>query len=109
MGFLGETLDVPKGCLTVSMCPKVASDYLLEILQAVDQVSGQVIESGPGRVSQVNGEELDDEKMVICPARPAREAVVLQPNAGICFVVIFDNAIRCPKAYREACVAHVAP
>jgi hypothetical protein len=121
MTFLGETPDViPQGftllLLAILQVPrvarpyvcalKVASDYLLEILPVVDRVSGQVIEPGPGRVSQVNGEELDDEKIVIYPAR---EAVVLQPNARICFVIIFDNIIRCLKAFREACVAHVAP
>jgi hypothetical protein len=31
----------------------------------------------PYRVNQVNGEELDDEEIIICPTCPARKAVVL--------------------------------
>jgi hypothetical protein len=56
---------------------KVVGEDLLEILPTIDLVFGQVIEPSPGRVSQVNGEELDDEKVAIHPAYPAHEAVVL--------------------------------
>jgi hypothetical protein len=63
----------------------------------------------PYRVDQVNGEELDDEEIIICPTCPARKAVVLQPNAGIGSVVIFDDVVWHPKMFREACIMHVAP
>jgi hypothetical protein len=60
-------------------------------------------------VGQVNGEELDDEKVIVCPACPAREVVVLQPNIGIGFTVILDDVVGHSKMLREACVAHIAP
>jgi hypothetical protein len=88
---------------------KVAGEDLLEILQTINQFSGKVIELSSGRVSQVNGEELDDEKVVILPACPAREAVVLQPNTGIGFAIVLDNVIGHSKTLRETRVAHVAP
>jgi hypothetical protein len=50
---------------------------LLEILLAIDRVSGQVIEPSSGCVGPVDGEELNDEHVAVCPACPTREAVVL--------------------------------
>jgi hypothetical protein len=43
----------------------------------MDGVFGQVIEPGSGHAGQVNGQELDDKKVVVRHARPAREVVVL--------------------------------
>jgi hypothetical protein len=68
-----------------------------------------VIEPSFGRAGQVNREELDDGKVVICPAYPTREMVVLQPNAGIDFAIILDDVIGRSKTLRETRVAHVAP
>jgi hypothetical protein len=39
--------------------------------------------------------------------RYACKAVVLQPNIGVGFVVIFDVVVQRPKTFREACVTHV--
>jgi hypothetical protein len=68
-----------------------------------------VIEPRSGHVSQVIGEELDDEKVIVHPACPACEAVVLQPNARIGFTIALDDVIGCSKMLREAHVTHVAP
>jgi hypothetical protein len=68
-----------------------------------------VVEPGPSRVGQVNGEELDDEEVIIYATRPTREAVVPQPNAWICLTVVFDDVIRCPEMFWETCVMHIAP
>jgi hypothetical protein len=48
-----------------------------------------MIQPGPGRADQVNGEEVDDEKVIISPAHPTHEAVVLQPRVS--FVVVLDD------------------
>jgi hypothetical protein len=37
--------------------------------------------------------ELDDEKVIVRPARPAREVVVLQRNVGVSFAIILDNVV----------------
>jgi hypothetical protein len=65
-----------------------------------------VIKPSSGHVSQVNGDELDDKKVIVHPAYPARKAVVLQPNARIGFTVIPDDVLGRSKMLREA---HVAP
>jgi hypothetical protein len=55
------------------------------------------MEPGLGRVSQVNGQELDEEEVIIHPVRPTCKAGVLHPNVGVGFAVILDNVVRCPK------------
>jgi hypothetical protein len=57
----------------------------------------------------VNGKELDDEAIVICPAHLARKATIFQASTGICCVVVFDNVIRCPETFWETHITHVAP
>jgi hypothetical protein len=76
MAFLGETLDVIQqgfalllssthqipGISGSHVCAlEVAGKDLPEILPAINQVSGQVIEPSSIYVSQVDGEELDNE------------------------------------------------
>jgi hypothetical protein len=91
--LLPTTLEIP-GVAGPHVCAlKVACEDQLEILPTIDQVSRQVIEPDPGRIGQVNVEELDDEEVIICPACSAREAIVLQPNAGVGFAIIFDDVI----------------
>jgi hypothetical protein len=76
---------------------EVAGEDRLEIRIEIDRVSVQVIEPRPSHVDQVNGEELDDEEAVICPACRACKVVVLQPHIGIGVAVIFNNVIWHPK------------
>jgi hypothetical protein len=47
---------------------EIAGEDLPEVLPAIDNISRQMVEPRPGRVSQVDGEELDDEKVIIGPA-----------------------------------------
>jgi hypothetical protein len=70
---------------------------------------GQVIEPSPGHVSQVNGEELDDEGFIIHPTCPACKMVVDQPNVGIGFFIVFDDVIWCLKSFWETSIMHFAP
>jgi hypothetical protein len=41
-----------------------------------------MIQPGPSGVGQVDGEELDDEKVIVRPTHLATKPVVLQPDAG---------------------------
>jgi hypothetical protein len=52
------------------------------------------------------GEELDDEKVIVRPTRLASKAVVLQPDAGVSFIVVLDDAARCSEMVWEASVTH---
>jgi hypothetical protein len=107
--LLPATLQI-SGIARPHVCAlKVAGEDLLEILPKIDRVSGQVIKPSFGHVAQVNGEELNDEVVIIHPDCPACEVVVLHPNTGIGLAVILDNVSGCPKMHREACVMHVAP
>jgi hypothetical protein len=88
---------------------KVTDEDLLEILLGINQVSGQVVKTGPGRVNQVDGDKLDDEEVIIRHACPACKTVVLQPNVGVDFAIIHYDVIRRLKMFWEAHVMHVAP
>jgi hypothetical protein len=88
------------GIVGLHICAlKVAGADLLEILPAIDRVSRQVIEPGSGRVSQVDGKELDEKELTV---RPTHEAVLLQPNAEIGFAVILDDVVERTEMPREA-------
>jgi hypothetical protein len=67
-----------------------------------------MIQPGTSQVGLVNGEELDDEKVIVYPACPAREAVVLQPNTGVSFLIVLDDVVRCTEAPCEPHVLHGA-
>jgi hypothetical protein len=85
---------------------EIAGEDLPEIVLAIDDVSRQMIQPGPGGVSQVDGEELDDEMVVVHPARLASKAVVLQPDTGVSFTIVLDDTTRHSKMLWEASVAH---
>jgi hypothetical protein len=107
--LLPATLQIP-GIVGPHVCAlKFVGEDLLEILPIIDRVSGQVTEPSSRRVVQVDGEELDDEEVIIRPTNPTREAVALQADAGICLAVILDNVVGRTETPREACIAHVAP
>jgi hypothetical protein len=52
---------------------------------------------------------MDDDEVVVHPARPALKAVVFQPNIGICLAVVFDDVIWCLETFWEMLITHVAP
>jgi hypothetical protein len=68
-----------------------------------------MIQLGPGGIDQVDGEELDDEEIVVRSARSAHEVVVLQPYAGVSFIIILDDVARHSKMLREMSVMYGAP
>jgi hypothetical protein len=88
---------------------EVAGEDLLEILLVINCVSWQVVELSPGHVDEVNGEKLDDEEVVIRPARPTHEAIVFQPNIRVGFAIILDDVVRHLEMFQETRVAHIAP
>jgi hypothetical protein len=51
---------------------------------------------------------LYDEQVIVCPARPAREVVVLYPNSGVGFVVVLDDVAWRPKMLWEMLIMDVA-
>jgi hypothetical protein len=105
--LLPATLQIPRVARPHICALKVAGEDLLEVLPSIDRVLGQAIEPGPGRVGQVNGEELDNEEVIIHPTCPLCKAVVLHPNTGIGFAVIFDDVIWHLKMFSKAHVVHV--
>jgi hypothetical protein len=75
--LLSAALQVLGVARTLVRALEVDSEDLPEILPAIDDVSWQMIQQGPGGVDQIDGEELDDEKVVVCPTCLARKAIVL--------------------------------
>jgi hypothetical protein len=89
--ILPTFLQIP-GVAWMHVCAlKVASEELLEILPAIDDVSWQMIQPGLGGISQVDQEELDDERVIICSARSTREVVILQLDTRVGFAIILDK------------------
>jgi hypothetical protein len=74
---LSAALQVLGVARTLVRALEVDSEDLPEIRPAIDDVSWQMIQQGPGGVDQIDGEELDDEKVVVCPTCLARKAIVL--------------------------------
>jgi hypothetical protein len=70
-------LQVPGVAKTHVRALEITGEDLPEVLPAIDNISRQMVEPSPGRVDQVDGEELDDEKVTIGPTHLARKAVVL--------------------------------
>jgi hypothetical protein len=65
-----------------------------------------MIQLSPGGVSQVDGEELDAEMVVVWHAHLASKAVVLQLGAGVSFTVVLDDIARHSEMLWEASVMH---
>jgi hypothetical protein len=80
-----------------------------ETLPTINRVSGQVIKRSSRHVDQVNGEELDDKEVIVCPTRSARDVVVHQPITEIGFAVILDDVVGRTKTLSPARIVHVAP
>jgi hypothetical protein len=107
--LMSTTLHIPRVAWPRVCALEVASEDLLEIVPAINQISGQVIEPSPDCVSQVNREKLDDEDVVIHPTHPARKAVIFQPNIGVGFAIIIDDVVWLLEIFWETCIMHVAP
>jgi hypothetical protein len=107
--LLHTTLQI-LGVSRLQICAlEVAGEDLLEILPAINHVSRQVVEPGHGCVCYVNGEELDDEEVIIRLNYPACKPIVSQANTRIHLTDILDDVIQCSEALREACVMQIAP
>jgi hypothetical protein len=68
-----------------------------------------MVQLGSSRFRQIDREELDDEQVIVCPSRSRCEVVILQPNDGVNFAVVFGDVAWCPKMSRKMSVAHSAP
>jgi hypothetical protein len=58
---------------------EVPYEDVLEVYPRVDVVRREMLEPCLGAFCQVEGQVLDDEEIVICPARLTGEAKVFQP------------------------------
>jgi hypothetical protein len=67
-----------------------------------------MIRPGLDGISQVHGEELDNEKVIVHSARSACEVVVLQPDIGVSFAIILDGIAQCLKMLWEMSITYGA-
>jgi hypothetical protein len=58
--------------------------------------------------SQIDREELDHEQIICCPSRSTCKAIILQPDDGVGFAVVFGDAARRSKASWKMSIAHGA-
>jgi hypothetical protein len=68
-----------------------------------------VIEPISRRVRQVDGEELDDQEVIVHPACPACKVVVHQLGARIVLAITVHDVVGCTETPKEARIAHIAP
>jgi hypothetical protein len=68
---------------------EVAGKDLPQVIPMVYGVSQEMVQPGFGGFYQIDWEELDDEQIIICHSRSTREVVILQPNTGVNFAIIF--------------------
>lgn len=81
--LLGAPLKVPGALGALVGALEVLDEGLPEVDPVVDGAGWQMFEPGPRSLRKVDGEELDDEVVVLDPHHAAREAVVFQPYTGI--------------------------
>jgi hypothetical protein len=87
---------------------KVAGEDLPQVAPIVDGVSRQMVQPGSSRFSQTDRGELDDEQIIILSSRSTLEAVILQPDTGVGFAIVFGDIARRLKASSETSVVHGA-
>jgi hypothetical protein len=83
---------------------EIAGRDLPEVLLAIYNVSRQIVKPSPGRVGQVDGEKLDDEKVIIGPNCLASKAVVLQLDAGVVLPLYLTTLLGAQKCFGK-CVS----
>jgi hypothetical protein len=67
-----------------------------------------MVQLGPGGFGQIDREELDDEQIIGCPSRSTHEAIILKPDAGVCFAVIFGDGAQHSKTSWKTSIAYSA-
>jgi hypothetical protein len=67
-----------------------------------------MVQPGPSGFGQIDREELNDEQIISCPSRPTHEEIILQPDAGVGFAIIFGDVARCLKASQKTSIVHDA-
>jgi hypothetical protein len=67
----------------------------------MDLAGRQVLEPRLRRVGEVQGEVADDDLVTGGPAQLARQAVVVEPHAGISLPVVLDDRCRLSEALGE--------
>jgi hypothetical protein len=88
---------------------EVAGKDLPQVIPMVYGVSQEMVQPGFGGFYQIDWEELDDEQIIICHSRSTREVVILQPNTGVNFAIIFGYVAWRPETSRKMSVAHGTP
>jgi hypothetical protein len=63
-----------------------------------------MLERGPRPLRKVDGEELDDEVVVLDSRHAASKVVILKTNARILRPVVLGNVCWCPYLCRELCL-----
>jgi hypothetical protein len=43
------------------------------------------------RFSQIDMEDLDDEQIISCPSHSTRETIILKPDTGVGFAIVFGD------------------
>jgi hypothetical protein len=107
--LLSAAPEVPGSARVHIGALEVAGKDLPQVIPTVYCISLEMVQLGPHGFSQIDREKLDDEHIIICPSRSTREAVILQPNAGVNFAVVFGDVAWHPKTSQKMSVVHGTP
>jgi hypothetical protein len=99
--LLGTSLEVLRAPKAFVGALEISDKSLPEVGPVVDGADWQMLEPGPRPLRKVNGEELDDEVVILDSCHGVSKAIILQPNARIRRPIVLGNVCWCPYLCRE--------
>jgi hypothetical protein len=101
-GLLGACVQIPGVSRANIRALEVPHEGADQIIPVVDLAGRQVLERRLRRVGEVQGEVTDDNLVGGGPAQLARQAVVVEPYAGVRLPVVFVDRRGLAEALGEA-------
>jgi hypothetical protein len=95
---LSAAVYVPGVASTHVGALEIAHKHPPQVVPTIDGVSREMAQPGLGGFSQIDSEEQDDEQIIGCPSHSTREAIILQPDDGVAFAIVFGDVAQCSKA-----------
>ena len=103
VGLLLAALEVP-GVTRVDIRPlEISDEEPLEVRPVTDAVVWEEFKPRPNMFPHVDGEILNDEKVIIHPSGSAGEPKIFEPNTGVCLPSVLGNVGGRSEAQWEWC------
>lgn len=93
-GLLHAVLEILGVARAQVSALEVSHEDALEVGQRVDAIRRKVFDPGSHILCQVEGQELNDEGIIVRPTHAAHETEILQPYARVGVPRVFDDVGR---------------